>query len=468
MPKRRRNLRPELDQLDARCLLSAVGPGSPSGLTPAQITALYGLNSITFNASSGVSVKGDGSGETIALIELNSDPYLQSELNTFDAEFGLPAPKLTVVNLAGSQTDSGWSTEQALDLEWTHAIAPDANILVVQADPSGSSAQELQNLMNAVNAARNTQGVVAVSMSWGFNETSSESQYDAYFTTPAGHPGVAFIAASGDNGTVEYPATSPNVLGIGGTTLNLSNSGGYGSENAWYATGGGYSQYEGEPGYQSSVQQTKTRSAPDVAFDGDPNTGVAVYSIDATSGQGTWEEVGGTSLGAPAWAGIVAIVDQGRAVSGEGSLDGPTQLLPALYAAPSTDFHTVTGTSVSSIFGGGLTLGGFDPFGSGIFIPGPVSTTPGATANTSTGLGTPIGQALISDLVASTLTRPLTFVDGASTQPVAKPTKRDKKHRKHHNTNAHTTHKAKTHSVTRPESAIVAPGENKGARNGFA
>ena len=75
------------------------------------------------------------------------------------------------------------------------------------------------------------------------------------------------------------------------------------------------------------------RSTPDVAFDGDPNTGVEVYSTDPNSGQGSWQVVGGTSLGTPAWAGIIAIVDQGRALAGKSSLDGPTQTLPSLYAA---------------------------------------------------------------------------------------------------------------------------------------
>ena len=239
MRNRRRALRPILDQLDDRCLLA----GS-SGFTPAQIAAAYGLNAITFMTTSGATVKGNGAGETIALVELNSDPSIQSDLNTFDARFDLPQPTLTVVNQAGTQTDSGWSTEQSLDVEWAHAVAPGANILLVEAAPSGSQTQELQNLMNAVNLARNTPGVVAISMSWGFTEMLNESQYDPYFTTPTGHAGVTFIAASGDNASVEYPATSPNVLAVGGTSLNLTSTGSYGSETAWYSTGGGYSQYE--------------------------------------------------------------------------------------------------------------------------------------------------------------------------------------------------------------------------------
>jgi subtilase family serine protease len=419
MRKRRQSgLRPHLDELDDRCLLSGFSPVLTSGYAPAQITSAYGLNAITFTSSSGTTVKGNGAGETIALIEMYHDPNIQSDLNTFDAKYGLPNTTLTVVNQAGSQTDSGWAEEESMDVEWGHAIAPGANILVVEAAPSYSGTQELQNLLNAVNAARNTPGVVAVSMSWGFNEMPNESSYDSYFTTPAGHSGITFIASSGDSGMVEYPSASPNVLSVGGTTLNQSSSGTYGSEAAWYSSGGGYSMFEREPSYQRSVQQTGQRCTPDVAFDADPNTGVEVYSTPPGSSQGSWQVVGGTSLGAPSWAGIIAIVDQGRALAGKGSLDGPSQTLPALYAAPSTTFHAVSASSSGGFFFGGFGgFGGFSySFGFGFgfafgFGPGSGSsggTTIGATANTETGLGTPNGSALINDLVSSTLTTPLT------------------------------------------------------------
>ena len=123
----------------------------------------------------------------------------------------------------------------------------------------------------------------------------------------------------------------------------MSSTGAYQSESAWIDSGGGYSQYEPEPSYQAKVQTTGYKATPDVAFDGDPNTGVQVYvTLPTRNGsQGSWMTIGGTSLGSPSWAGIIAIVDQGRALAGLGSLDGPTQTLPALYAAPSSDFHTV-------------------------------------------------------------------------------------------------------------------------------
>jgi hypothetical protein len=130
-----------------------------------------------------------------------------------------------------------------------------------------------------------------------------------------------------------------------------------------------------EPNYQRSLQSTGKRSAPDVAFDANPVTGVAVYQTPPHGTQGYWAEVGGTSLGSPAWAAIIAIVDQGRALQGKPSLDGPSQTLPALYALPSADFNAVA----AFLANGGISAGG---------------------ANTVTGLGSPNGRALVAGLVA--------------------------------------------------------------------
>ncbi len=455
MRNRRRGLRlrPQIDHLDDRCLLS--------GLTPAQITAAYGLNAITFTSSSGKTVQGNGSGETIALIEAYNDPTIAFDLHTFDQAYGLPDPKLTVVNESGgpvsasAHQDSGWTLEQSLDVEWSHAVAPGANILVVEAN-----SQSVQDMIAAVNTARNTPGVVAISMSWGFPETSSETSYDSTLTTPAGHMGITFIASSGDNGSLAgpiYPAVSPNVLSVGGTTLTLSNTGAYQSETAWYGSGGGYSKYEPEPSYQANVQKTGFRSTPDVAFDGDPNTGVQVYATETSrwgGSQGSWQTVGGTSLGSPAWAGIIAIVDQGRNLAGLGSLDGPTQTLPALYAAPSSQLHVVAATP--SPYGGefgfsnGLGSGTFwsarrPTRNSGLGLASSSTNRTSGGANTSTGLGSPDGPALVSDLVASTLTTPVTPVSGGTPTPAPSPTRPTKPGR-----GAKGHHHASTHRAGHP------------------
>jgi hypothetical protein len=380
--RRARRALPLLEQLDDRCLLS--------GYTPAQISSAYGLNAITFTSSSGSIVKGDGSGETIALIEEYNDPNIQSDLRTFDSQYHLPDASLTVVNHAGNHTNNSWALEESMDVEYAHVIAPGAHILVVEAAPASSQTKELQNLLGALNVARNTKGVVAISMSWGYGEMSNEASYDKYFTTPSGHAGITFIASSGDLGYAEYPAVSPNVVSVGGTSLYLGGSGRYQSEAAWFYSGGGYSDYEPEPSYQRSVQTTGQRSAPDVAFDADSGTGAEIYETSPRSGTGSWQVYGGTSLGAPAWAGIVAIVDQGRALAGVGSLDGASQTLPALYALPASDFHRVA--PASSI--GGLSSWLWYVFGSG---------ADGASANIATGLGSPNGASLIPDVVASTL-----------------------------------------------------------------
>lgn len=459
-------LRPAPDQLDDRVLLSAFSGYQPSGYTPAQITSAYGLSGITFTSKTGGTVQGDGTGETIALIEMYHDPNLQSDLATFDAKYDLPTPALSVVDQAGTQTDGGWALEESLDAEWAHAIAPGANILVVEAAPSYSQSQELQNLLNAVNTARNTAGVVAVSMSWGFNEMPNESSFDSYFTTPSGHQGITFIAASGDSSGVEYPSASPNVLSVGGTTLNLTSGGASSSETAWASSGGGYSSFEQEPSYQASVQTSGARSTPDVAFDANPSSGALVYSTAPGARTGSWQVVGGTSLGSPAWAAIIAIADQGRAVAGLGSLDGATQTLPALYAAAassagSSDFNTVAAAPSY----GGFSFGGFNPFGEstgsssfwggfaggfGLFTSS--TTNSGATANTATGLGTPKGAALIADLASSTLTTPLSSIgvsttsSGTTTAPTPEPVK--KHHvKKHHAATKHVTHTVAKHKL---------------------
>ncbi len=440
--RRARRALPLLDQLDDRCLLS--------GYTPAQITGAYGLNAITFTSSTGSTINGDGSGQTIALIEEYHDPYIQSDLATFDAKYGLPNPSLTVVNQAGNQTNNGWALEESMDVEYAHAIAPGARILVVEAAPANSPTKELQSQLNAVNTARMTAGVVAVSMSWGYSETSKELSYDNDFTTPAGHTGITFIASSGDLGSVEYPAASPNVLSVGGTSLYLTSSGSYQSETAWFYSGGGYSAYEPEPSYQRSVQTTGQRATPDVAFDADPSTGVETYETSPRSGKGSWQVYGGTSLGAPAWAGIIAIVDQGRALEGKGSLDGPSQTLPALYALPSSDFHSVSQLS---------PLGGLSSWLNFLFGP----SSDGANANIATGLGSPNGASLIAGLVATPTTSGSGQSGSARTiaiQPL-NPTRGRSKH-DHIVRHGHITNRTKVQASIIARHSIVAQGSRTG------
>jgi hypothetical protein len=393
-----------VERLDGRCL--------PSGYSVAQVTHAYGLDAIRFTTPAGQNVAGDGSGETIALIDAYHDPNLSSDLHVFDQANGLNDPSLTVVDQAGATTNSVWASEESLDVEWAHGIAPGASLLVVEA-----RSDSLGDLMAAVDVARNTPGVAAVSMSWGFSETASESAFDSHFQTPPGHQGITFVAASGDYGSAggpEYPSSSPRVLAVGGTTLAIDPAGNYLGEAAWIDSTGGHSPFESEPTYQATVQTSGHRSTPDVALVGDPNTGVEVFETPPRGGRGSWATVAGTSLGTPAWAAIIAIVDQGRALAGKGSLDGPSQTLPALYSLPATDFHAISRPPPASPWGGGVNPFKFS-FNGWPFLRHGAKKTAGsaAGANLVTGLGSPVGPRLIPDLVASDLVVPLSAFVGS-------------------------------------------------------
>jgi subtilase family serine protease len=335
----------------------------PTGLTPAQVKAAYGFSNVTFG-----SVTGNGAGETIAIVDAYNDPKIVSDLAKFDQTFGLAAPpSLKIVNQTGGSTlpqaDSGWAGEIALDVEWAHAIAPGANILLVEASSATMSALDA-----ALDYARNAAGVVAVSNSWGGSEFSTEKSQDAHFTTPAGHVGVTFTVAAGDDGAgAEYPSSSPDVLSVGGSTLGLTASGAWSSESVWSGGGGGVSRYEGAPSYQTSLALA-ARGAPDVSYDANPYTGFAVYDTYGGSG---WAQYGGTSAGAPQWAALVAIADQGRALAGKSSLSNAQD---ALYAMPRTDFHDIASGS-----NGYRATTGYD---------------------LASGLGSPIANLVIRDLVA--------------------------------------------------------------------
>src|SRR5262249_5483144 len=160
-------------------------------------------------------------------------PTIANDLHQFDLRFGLPDPVFTKVNQSGGSAmpaaDHGWASEIALDVEWAHAIAPKANILLVEAnDPSDT------NLFAAVRYAASRPAVVAVSMSFGGSEFSGESTFDSSFRTPAGHAGVTFLASSGDSGApASYPSASPNVVSVGGTTLQVDAAGNNLGESGW-------------------------------------------------------------------------------------------------------------------------------------------------------------------------------------------------------------------------------------------
>jgi hypothetical protein len=335
--------------LDARP--AASGGSSVAGLTPQQVRKAYGFDQISFNG-----ITGDGSGQTIAIVAAHDNPNAAADLHTFDLQFGLSDPpsfkqvSQTGGSTAGILADAGWATEISLDVQWAHAMAPKANILLVEANSAS-----LGDLMTAVDYARHVNDVSVVSMSWGANEFGGQTAYDKYFTTPAGHQGVTFVAASGDAGSLwgpSWPSSSSNVLAVGGTSLSVNASGAYAGETGWGGSGGGASQFELAPSYQGGAVASAGRVAPDVSYNADPGSGFAVYN--SFSGGG-WQVVGGTSAGTPQWAGLIAIADQGREVNHLGTLDGASGTLPKLYAMyndPATyaaDFHDVV-AGRSSVF----------------------------------------------------------------------------------------------------------------------
>src|SRR5262249_43106310 len=227
----------------------------------------YGFDQIMFG-----SVKGDGAGQTIGIVDAFDDPNVFQDLDVFDNAFGLPGPASSFLTKATPQgkprTNSSWAGEIALDVEWAHATAPGAHILLVEA-----ASNSLSNLLSAVSYAASQPGVVAVSMSWGGAEFSSEISLDGYFVSPAGR-GITFVAASGDSPGEIWPSTSPNVLSVGGTSMPTLNSAGdypAGKETGWNSSGGGTSAFESSPSYQKTVTGSSVRTNPDVASLADPN-----------------------------------------------------------------------------------------------------------------------------------------------------------------------------------------------------
>lgn len=268
---------------------------SPTGLSPAQIRAVYNLPST------------GGSG-TIAIIDAYDYPTAEKDLNVFSTQFGLPS--CTSANGCFEKhmmakkipPNSGWALEAALDTQWAHAIAPNAKILLIEAKSAS-----LTDLLAAVDYARG-RDVVAISMSWGGNEFSAESNYDSHFTSIYG---ATWFASSGDSGNgVSWPAVSSNVIAVGGTNLIFKADGSLLSETAWTGSGGGLSLYEPEPSYQVSYNVPNAngkRAVPDVSYNADPNSGVSVYDSISYQGQRGWFQVGGTSAGAPQWAAIKSL-----------------------------------------------------------------------------------------------------------------------------------------------------------------
>lgn len=332
-------------------------PSGSASYIPAQIRHAYGFDQVSAT----------GAGQKLAIVVAYGNPSIQANLNTFCSQYGLSTTTIQIIgNNAGG--DTGWALEAALDVEWAHAIAPGATLLF-----SVARSSSLNDLLAAVDAAVNA-GANVVSMSWGATEFSGMSNYDSHFN----RPNVTFTAASGDNGAgVEWPATSPYVVGVGGTTLYLDANNNRTSETAWSGSGGGVSSYYSQPAYQSGWQSYNRRGVPDVSFVSDPNTGVLVY--DAVNGG--WFVMGGTSAAAPQWAGLAAVVNEIRATSGSALLAAPHNLIYSVAKAGTTVPYTVNTAYFFDVLDGS----------NGAYTAGP-------PYDFVTGIGSPVASTLVPAL----------------------------------------------------------------------
>jgi kumamolisin len=282
--------------------------------TPASVGCLYKLSKFVTGCNPNtVTANPIGGFGAIAIIDAFDYPTAAADLATFSTQFGLAVPNsktFSVVYASGTKPPQdptgGWELEEALDIEWAHAMAPSAQIILVEAKSNNNS--DLYNAVSKAAALVNTAGGGEVSMSWGGAEFAGEAANDSLFV----ESGVVFFASSGDSQGTIYPSTSPNVVAAGGTTLSRNPiTGAFQAELAWNSAGGGPSTVEPRPSYQNGIQAIvgNARGVPDLSFDADPVTGVLVLDSIPVANEGggpnTWWILGGTSVSSPSLAGIV-------------------------------------------------------------------------------------------------------------------------------------------------------------------
>ena len=301
--------------------------------TPASLGCVYNLVSVVVTGCnpSVASVNPTGGSKMIAIVDAYDAPNAAKDLSAFSTQFGLPAASFQTVYASGKKPpyDPGWEFEESLDVQWAHAMAPEAKIVLVEA--ASNSFADLMTAEDVASGMVNAAGGGEVSNSWGGGEFSGEISYDSHFVKA----NVVFLASSGDGPGTIWPSTSPNVVAAGGTTVRRNPStGAFLSEYPWDSAGGGVSWYETRPSYQSGIASLvgKYRGVPDLSFDSDPVTGVWVLDSDA----GGWYIVGGTSVASPALAGII---------NSAGSFHNSSNAeLTTLYSGmtSTTDFRDIT------------------------------------------------------------------------------------------------------------------------------
>ncbi len=295
-----------------------LGPGG--GMTPAQVRSFYNMPST-------------GGSYAIAIVVAYHYPTALNDFNVFSAQYGLPQEISTdplspdnrvfqVVFASGAEPrkSTDWSIEAALDIEWAHAMAPNAKIVLVEADDHGFA------MFDAVDVASALPNVKQVSMSWGANEYPNkfdddlETSVDVHFPS---NNGIVYLAASGDGGgVVIYPSASPYVVSCGGTSVQTDSAGNFIYETGWSVSGGGPSVYEPRPPYQDAIRDIVggARGTPDIACLSDNLTGVSIYTTTHEphypggwlGKNNDWLVIGGTSAAAPCLAGMVNLAGNFR------------------------------------------------------------------------------------------------------------------------------------------------------------
>jgi subtilase family serine protease len=339
--------------------VNSTGNNKVVGLSPIEVRHAYGFDQIN----------NQGEGQTIGILTSFDNPTLQSDLNTFNQTFGLPLfviekrfyPENVMPVPPASYPPSilqAFQLESSLDVQWAHAIAPNARILVVE------TTDKVDDLMQALNVAV-AHGATVISMSFGLPETAFASRARQLFLDLNFiKPNIAFVASAGDTGndscqgvaSICWPGSSPYVTSVGGTKLHLDGQGNYNAEQVWKGPdtdshpgivsggGGGLSLNEDVPDYQTPFNPFPRRAVPDVAYNANSNNGFPVYDSNPFRGSTGWQEIGGTSAGTPQWAALLAIANSLRKNAGKQTLTGSN---PFLYSAGtgasySLNYHDIT------------------------------------------------------------------------------------------------------------------------------
>ena len=305
---------------------------SCSLLSPSEIRTAYGFNSLYNDGL-------NGAGSSVAIVVARGDPSLLPDVNAFDSYYSLPAlingSNLLISYPYGtpSAPEQNWTMETALDVEVVHALSPGAKIYLVIA-PNSSA------VFDALNYTVTHLAVQTISISWGSSELEYDSNSINYYNSilaDARAKGITIFVASGDSGAynsqsslnVNFPASSPYVVSVGGTVLSTGISGSYSGETAWNGSGGGESQFFFKPQYQPN--SSSYRMVPDVSFNA--GSAVCVYA------NSSWTGLIGTSVAAPSWASLDAIFTQ---KIGGGTDSFARDLYSAFYSDGSLGFNLIS------------------------------------------------------------------------------------------------------------------------------